>query len=257
MSSDEKIKHKIYNAVILGPSSSGRTSVANYLAEKYKGERISLDGVTSNGRPINTVVSMNKSTQFTNDEIGILIRQLMIKEAKQATKQSMPWFIDDIDNYIYDILPKTLRPSTKLIIIIPTINKIIKNVIQRNKEATVAPEERRIINVLKQLRGFVSPHLVRTQDIEKLLKDPKKYIISNHEIINACEHDKMHYSISEKKNWEDDTNDILAKFGLKSMKSKKLQYIDLIPINFGQNSVILNNGSMYSLIKKVENEIKV
>lgn len=248
---------KIFNAIILGPSSSGKTTIAKYLADKYNGIRISLDGLTANGRPINSVVSINKANQFTEEEIGILIRKLMIKEAKNATKHKMSWFIDDIDIYIYEILPKSLRDITKVILIIPTIDRIVKNVLQRNKEAVVAPEERHIIHVLRQLKNFVNSYPIKSTEVKKIIEDKKYYVISNKEIIDACEHDKMHYSISEKKQWEDDTNDILIKYGFKTLKSKKIQHMELRPINYGQHAVFLNTGSLSSLIKKIESVITI
>lgn len=255
--SRQETKNKIFNVIILGPSSSGKTSVAKFLAEKYNGQRISLDGLTSSGRPINSVVSINKATQFTDEEIGILIRRLMIKEAKYASKNGVPWFIDDIDNYIYEILPKSLHDSTKVIVIIPTIDRIVKNVLQRNKEAVIAPEERRIIYVLRQLKNFITPFLVKLTEAKKMMDEKKHYVISNKDIMDACEYDKMHYSIEEKKAWEDDTNDILAKYGFKSMKSKKIQYAELRPVNIGQHAVFLNNISLSSLIKKIESVISI
>ena len=181
----------------------------------------------------------------------------MIKEAKYASKNGVPWFIDDIDNYIYEILPKSLHDSTKVIVIIPTIDRIVKNVLQRNKEAVIAPEERRIIYVLRQLKNFITPFLVKLTEAKKMMDEKKHYVISNKDIMDACEYDKMHYSIEEKKAWEDDTNDILAKYGFKSMKSKKIQYAELRPVNIGQHAVFLNNISLSSLIKKIESVISI
>lgn len=253
---DEKVRLKVFNAIILGPSSSGKTSIAKYLAEKYGGQVISLDGITASGRPLNSVISSSKATQFTNEEAGVLIRRLMIKEAITATKNKIPWFIDDIDHYIYEILPKSLHESTKVIVIIPSIDRIVKNVLKRNKEAIVAPEERRVIHVLRQLRGFITPYLLKSPEAESMLKSKSNYIISNTEIIEACDYDKMHYSIGEKKNWEDDTNDILTRYGFKTMKSKKLQYVELRAVNYGQHAVFLNNGAFNILAKKVETIIQ-
>lgn len=247
---------KIYNVVILGPSSSGKTSVAQYLATKYRGVRISLDGETANGRPINSVVKMTETKKFTKEEVGVLFRSLMIKEAKSATAAGLPWMIDDIDPLIWDIMPPKLKNQSKLIIIIPTIDKIVKNVIQRNKLAEVAPEERKIANVLRQLRTFVAPRPIRTVDLEKAKKQKGRYIISNLDIINACEHDKMHYSLSEQKAWEEETNEVLAKFYFKPMKYKKISYMELIPYNYGQNSVVLNVSGLANLYKYFENHIK-
>jgi adenylate kinase family enzyme len=255
--SGQEIKVKIFNAIILGPSSSGKTSVAKFLAEKYNGQRISLDGLTSSGRPINSIVSINKAAQFTDEEIGVLVRRLMIKEAKHVSKNRIPWFIDDIDNYIYDILPKSLHDSTRVIVIIPTIDRIVKNVLQRNKEAVVASEERHIIYVLRQLKNFVTPFLMKSSEAKKMMDEKKHYAITNKEIMDACEYDKMYYSIAEKKSWEDDTNDILAKYGFKSMKSKKIQYVELRPVNVGQHAVFLNNSSLSSLIRKIESVISI
>lgn len=255
--SDEKVKIKIYNCIILGPSSSGKTTIAHYLANKYNGERISLDGNTASGRPINTIIPMNHSTQFTSDEIGVLIRRIMIKEARAATRINKPWFIDDIDTYVYEILPKILHDKTKVVIVIPTIDRIIKNVTKRNKEANIASEERKIINVLKQLKNFITPYLLSSQEAKKLIEKKSHYVISNQELISACIHDKMHYSISERKNWEDDVNDILTRFGFKPLKSKKLQYAELRPVNYGQHAVFLNNGSFQPLFKKIETFLQV
>ncbi len=250
-------KQQIYNAVILGPSSSGKTSIATYLANKYNGQRISLDGLTANGRPMNTVVSINKATEFTKEEAGVLIRRLMIKEATIASKNHIAWFIDDIDNFIYEIMPEKLRVQTKIIVVIPTLDKIVSNVLKRNKEASVAPEERHIIHVLKQLRTFVTPYLLKPSDAQKLINTSNNYIVSNHDLIDACEHDKMHYSIDDKQTWEEDTNSVLEKYGFKSLKSKKIQYADLRSTNFGQHAVFLNNGSFSSLIKKIDDYLHI
>lgn len=254
---DIKSQQTVYNTIILGPSSSGKTSIATYLADKYHGQRISLDGLTANGRPLNTVVSISNSTKFTKEELGVLIRRNMIKEASIITKQGRPWFIDDIDNFIYEILPKNLHNITKVIVVIPSLDKIISNVLKRNKEATVASEERHIIHVLRQLRLFVAPYPLKSTGVEKMVKANTKYIVSNLDLIKACEHDKMHYSIEDKKTWETNVNELLNRYGFKSLKNRKLQYVEFRAIDHGQHAVFLNNGTFLSLIKRIDNFIQV
>jgi adenylate kinase family enzyme len=242
---------KVYNVVILGPSSSGKTTIARYLAEKYEGRCISLDGMNASGRPINSILSLSNPRQFTKEELGVLTRRIMIKEAKKATKAKTPWFIDDIDTFILQLIPRAMRTETKIVCVLPTIDKIIKNVLSRNKEATMASEERYVRGVLKQLRNFIQlKYCHKKCDLE----DIKKYgslVISNKDIIRACEYDKIYYSVSEKHTWEEDTNDILERYGFKPLKSKKITYAIMVPIKFGQDVTILNDGKIDSIINRI------
>lgn len=245
-------KRKVYNAIILGPSSSGKTTLARYFAEKYEGQCISLDGITASGRPINSIMSLNNPKKFTREDIGILIRKLMIKEAKKAHKDKIPWFIDDIDNYIIQILPANMRKTTKIICVLPTIDKLVKNVISRNKEAKMASEERHVSSVLKQLKNFID---LRRCDKKCTSEDIKKYgslVISNKDIIKACEFDKIYYSLSERQAWEDETNIVLERFGFKSLKSKPITYAIMKPVNFGQDANVLNDDRFDIIINKID-----
>lgn len=248
---------KIYNSILIGPSSSGKTSLAKYLAQKYEGVRISLDGKTSSGRPINSIVNMNNPKEFTKEDLGITIRKIMINEALNAQNHKLPWFIDDIDNYLVKKLPLALKPTTIVILIIPTIKNIIKNVVQRNKTAQVASEERRICNVLKQLRTFVDiRHCNKKCDLEKL-DMINSYVFNNHDVIEACQNDKIYYSSAEKKMWEEETNTVLAQFGFKSLKYGKVQYAEMRPIKIGQNITILNDHDFDHLTRKVEKILQI
>lgn len=245
-------ERKIYNAVILGPSSSGKTTIAKYFSEKYEGKCISLDGITASGRPINSIISLSNPKKFTKEELGILIRKLMIKEAKQSHKNKIPWFIDDIDSYIVKLLPLAMRNSAKVICILPTIDKLVKNVITRNKEATIASEERHVSSVLKQLKGFVElKHCNKNCTFEDI-KKYKSLVISNKDIIKACEYDKIFYSLIEKHLWEEETNTVLEKYGFKSLKSKRITYAIMKPINFGQDLTVLNDDRFDAIISKID-----
>lgn len=246
---------KVHNAIIIGPSSSGKTTIASYLAEKYKGRCISLDGFTSSGRPINSFLSLSNTRKFTKEDLGVLIRKMMLKEIKNSLADEVSWFVDDIDSYILSILPTKVRAETKIICVIPTIDKIIKNVIARNKEAKIASEERRVASVLKQFKNFIElKHCAAKCGYD----DIKKYgnlIVTNKDIIEACEYDKIFYSISEKGQWEEDTNNILHRFGFKSLRHKKTSYAIITPINFGQNITYLNDGKINNIINKVDKYI--
>ena len=240
---------KVHNAIIIGPSSSGKTSLVRYLADKYNGRCISLDGNTASGRPINSIMSFSNPKKFANEDIGVLIRKLMIKEVKQSEKNNIPWFIDDIDEYIIKLLSAKIRSATKIICIIPTFDQLIKNVIARNKEAQYASEERQVIGALRQLKNFVNVHFVITDN------DKKNYshmIISNKDIIKACEYDKIYYSLSEKQEWEIKTNEILERYGFKPMKSKKIIHAVLRPINLGQDLTVINNIKFATLSNKID-----
>ena len=243
---------KIYNAILIGPSSSGKTSLAKYLTQKYEGVRISLDGNTSSGRPINEIVNMKQPREFTKEDLGVTIRKIMIKEALDAQHQRLPWFIDDIDNYIVRKLPTALKPTTRIILILPTIQNLVKNVIIRNKTAAVASEERRICNVLRQLKNFVDIRPCnKLCDLEKLDLS-NSYVFSNKDIIEACSHDKIYYSVTDKKLWEEDTNIVLERFGFKGLKSSKLQLAEMRPIRLGQGITVLNDCDFEHLARKVE-----
>jgi hypothetical protein len=253
----ESKKRKIYNAVLIGPSSSGKTSLAKYLTQKYEGTRISLDGTTSSGRPINAIVDMGQPNKFIKEDLGITIRKLMITEALDAQSQKPPWFMEDIDNYIVRKLPLSLRPTTRIILIIPTIPNIIKNVIIRNKTATIASEERRICNVLKQLKHFVDiRHCNNKCDLEKIDLS-NSYTFTNKELIDACTHDKIFYSSADKKVWEEDTNGVLERYGFKGLKSNKIQYAEMRPIRLGQDITVLNDHDFEHLTRKIEKILSV
>ncbi len=242
---------KISNAIIIGPSSSGKTTLAKYFAEKYNGQCISLDGITASGRPINSILPMSNTKKFTKEDIGVLIRRIMIREAKEAMKHGIVWFIDDIDNYVIKLLPKSMKQSTKIICIIPTLTKLVQNVITRNREASFASEERHVITVMKQLRNFVTvKHCHDKCDMIEMKKYPE-LVISNIDIVKACENDKIFYSAYDRHAWQDETNGILHLYGFKPMKSKKIVYAILKPIDLGQHLTIINSDDFDYMINKI------
>ena len=197
---------KIYNAIIIGPSSSGKTSIVNYLSKKYSGIQISLDGVTSSGRPLNSVVSNVKPKSFTKESIGVLIRKLMIEEALKADNNNKPWFIDDVSEYIFKLIPSKLKKRLRIILILPTINKLVENVLIRNKEAKVASEERYISSVMIQMKNFI-----KIKKYNGGTRTPNTMLLSNKEVIDALNYDKIYYSVDDKLTWEEEANDVLAK----------------------------------------------
>ena len=127
----------------------------------------------------------------------------------------------------------------------------------RNKTASVASEERRICNVLKQLKYFVDIRQCSKRcDLDKLDMS-NSYVFSNKDIIEACNNDKIYYSLADKKLWEEDTNSVLERFGFKSMKSSKVRYAEMRPIRLGQGITILNDHDFEHLAKKVEKILQI
>ena len=253
----------IYNCIIIGPSSSGKTTIVKHLAKKYNGAYISLDGETASGRPMNSLMSLENTKKFSKEDIGILIRRIMIKEAIDANKKNIPWFIDDIDGFIVKLLPANLRKNTKVILLLPPINMVVHNVAARNKTAHIASEERYVCSVLKQMKKFINvricKHINKDNKVSKECAPSEInktfFVISNLDIIKACEHDKIFYSVNEKRSWVDTTNSVLDLYGFKHITSKKLVYAIISPINIDQDITILNDSTLDSIFSRIEEVI--
>jgi adenylate kinase family enzyme len=246
-------KKNIANAIILGSSSSGKTSVAQYLAKKYHGVCISLDGVTASGRPLTSVLHNANPKQFNKEELGVIIRKVMITEAEQAHDKNIPWFMEDVDTFLINALPLKLRKNTRIVTIIPTLPKLVENILGRNKKAKVASEEREVIPVLKQYRRFL---FIKHFDKKPILKDGviiNHFVISNKELIEAAENDKMYYSVSNKSEWEESVNSILNLYGFKPLKSKKISYAEVYPLNIHAHISVICDSSLIKLCNLVEN----
>lgn len=247
---------KIYNALFIGPTSSGKTTIAKYFAKKYGGRCISLDGDTASGRPVNFVASFNNPKKFMKEDLGVLIRKQMIKEIKGAVKAGVPWFVDDIDPYILKLLPKQLRNTAKIICIIPSIPVLTKNIIERNKSAMISSEERHIFGSLKQYLRFIVVEKCNGSCTPEEIKKFKSLIVTNRDIMDACEYDKIHYSVNEKKDWENGALEILDRFGF-DIKQKKLSYAKLRIVNFGQDFTLVNDHKLDMLINNIEHLITI
>src|SRR3990167_4253735 len=88
---------KLENLVIIGPSSSGKTTIATELAKITNGVRISLDGQTSAGRALWKIIPVRaKKGQFLEQNPVDIIRDKMAEEALAASKEHKPFIIDDI-----------------------------------------------------------------------------------------------------------------------------------------------------------------
>jgi hypothetical protein len=188
------------NAVIIGPSSSGKTSIASALASKVNGIRISLDGDNEGGRLKNTI--KQPITKFSTRSLGTQYRLQMINDVKNANKKKKNWFIDDISPHIVQILIDNKIKNFKVVILLPTVGKITSNINTRNREAKTTMTERSISNSINHLTFLIR------------LNPKGEYSFSIQELIDAYTHEKYMYSQSDAYLWRRDIVNMIKSFGI-------------------------------------------
>lgn len=230
-----KKENKIPNLIIIGPSSSGKTTICEILAKTYKGIRISLDGRTDAGRGIYEIAKLPRTgkidpAHFTNKNAGDLIRLKMIQEALKAEEKNIPYFMDDAFDDIIDLARK-YKLNAKIIILMPTFETIRDHIIKRNIKANNPCEERTVFNTLSQLNKLCSVHSVKLHTNAPFLD------IKIGDIIDLMKIDKIFYSENEYSEWEKRVIDCLHmyKFSVFNGKGQKKYiysrpYIGSIPI---------------------------
>lgn len=241
MAKQEKTKlEKIPNIAIIGCSSAGKSTIVRLLAEMSGGVVVSLDSKNADGRSLVSVVKPNPKEFMEGDPI----REKMMQEAKEANRHKKPFFIDDA---FTDIIPYLNRRTTKIVLIVPTIDRIIKNVKSRNLKAVTAGQERFASNVLSQLANFIDS-----------AGDDKGLAISicAKDIYTATELDKMFYDQRDWCRWEAVLLQNLHYFGfgiddLKS-KPKMNKHKLFFPKNIGQHiTIIADQQTPQEIIKAI------
>lgn len=233
---------KIPNIAIIGCSSAGKSTIVRLLAEQSGGVIVSLDAKNADGRSLVSVTPVNPKEFMEGDPI----REKMMQEAKEANKHKKPFFIDDA---FVDIIQYLNKRTTRIVLLIPTMARIIKNVKARNLKAVTAGQERFAANVLAQLIDFLVPSVKLTKAQEK-----QAIWICARDIYTAVELDKMFYDQRDWDRWEAVLLSSLHKFGfgiddLKS-KVKLTKYKAFLPKNIGQHfTVIADEQNPQELIK--------
>jgi len=227
---------KFKNIAVLGCSSSGKSTIVAKLAEMFDGVVVSLDSHNADGRSLAAVGA--KPKEFME---GDLIRQKMMEEAKEASKHKKPFFIDDA---FTDIIPYLNKKTTKIVLIIPTITRIMKNVKSRNMNAVTSAQERLVSSVLLQLVDFIRIASEQEQKQEKQEKNNGIWV-SPKDIYTATELDKMFYDRQDWDKWEAILlrNLHLFGFGVDDLKTKtrfNKSYL-FIPKNIGQHTTIISD----------------
>jgi predicted kinase len=231
------------NLVIIGPSSSGKTSLAKLLETDTGRVRVSFDGTTDAGRPLSEVLPNELKKNKTPDlQIATLIRIKMIKDAMELVRQGKHFVMDDIDEEIVHMLEDT-DLKYKTILILPTIAALKANVMSRNIAAMDASEERYMSAVLNQLRHFITPaqkgkgnYPVKLGDIFDAMAAERPFVSKDfvriwmHRLIDAIydfgfvNFNIIHPNMADKQyftciNFKQDVNIIIAK----NMKLKDIQ----------------------------------
>lgn len=158
------------NLLLIGPSTTGKTTLINAFAKKYKGIAIGLDDQSGLGRPIYSLGAI-KEKEFTDEDIGVMIRHKMVQEAEQAIKEDKHFFMDDAFQAIVHYIPKTMKCN--IILILPTINRMKYNIQKRNEEARSSGDERYIENILDQFADFIMRQPEQKEMKEKKIKKDK------------------------------------------------------------------------------------
>ncbi len=237
---------KMPNIALIGCSSAGKSTIVRLLAELSGGVAIGLDAENADGRSLASLAKPNPKEFMEGDPI----REKMMQEAKEANRRKKPFFIDDA---FVDIIQYLNKRTTKIVLIIPTIGRIIKNVKARNLKAATAGQERFAANVLNQLRDFLE--YIEPERVEKLNKTTQSLItwICPKDIYTAIELDKMFYDKQDWDKWET----ILLRnlhnfgFGINDLKSKT-KYKAFLPKNIGQNlTLIADQQSPQELVKYI------
>lgn len=231
---------KYYNAVVLGPSSSGKTHICDFLAKETGGRRISLDGEDGNGR-------MLKYTNIKHDEysvpIHIRVRQDMINQIKSSKK---PWFIDDIEPIMLKMLNAQGIKNYRVIHIIPSIQMLKNNIMRRNKNATTASNKRSILKSLSHYANFIQITDRKTNNSKT------EFSFKFKDLVKIMKFDKHNF---DKRNWNDKGIDRMWEFGIEYSydnppNPNKIYNYDFLTYCANTNIYILKKESDYNPIKK-------
>jgi hypothetical protein len=258
------------SAVILGPSASGKTGLCKYLAKKYRGVVISLDGHTGLGRSeVSVSIVQNK---FTNVPNGVAFRNKMVLEIRACIKQKKKWFADDNNVEILQTIRNAGIKNYTVISIFPKISLLSQNILNRNENAKNTCEEGSFLNSLSNLLTMLKmqhvagpfKHTSKIMQFESSTrkgkpikkKAPNMYKINSLELYRAYEIDKHLYSVSDSYLWYGLVIQVLLLLNIKVDLQKKIPNQDVyIPIseNVGIPIMIENYKTLYKTVDTILN----
>jgi hypothetical protein len=264
------------NLLLIGPSTTGKTTLINAFAKKYKGVAIGLDDQSGLGRPIYSLGAI-KEKEFTDEDIGVMIRQKMVQEAEDAIKLGKHFFMDDAFPAIVYYIPKTIKCN--IILVLPTIDRMKYNIRKRNEEARSSGDERYIQVILDQFADFImrrpeqenkeemkikkvkkvkekdKDSCNRCAELKKIHKKPQNSVIwiSPQDIHDLMEYDKIFYKSESYVDWEHSLLKALHyfNFSIDHFEKEKSKKIPFIPKNVGQKYTIIVDET-YSIEKSME-----